>query len=378
MVEKVLYSAEHPVSPKNFAGREKQIVEFQRFLDNTIGENSKNIVILGRWGIGKTSLLRKFKEVAEKKGCVGTIIELGEATDSFMTLFETITRSLARDSQTILSLSAKTRDFLSGLSLSASYGPMGIGFTKRKELPPDTIKFRDDLIKIYKEIKCPFLIMLDNAEQLLNIKGSIFELRNIFQTLQSMDEVRCMLILSGKETLFSDIRSVSEPAVRFFWGIELEPFTYKETKEAIEKPLVDSNVSFDENCIKRIHELSQGHPYFVQVFAYNLYMLKKGDRITLNDLNSNFSQILNFLGTRLFDSLMNVITPTERNVVMGFAKTDKDALTNTELSKLVKVKSINQYLIRLSDLSIPIIIKLERGKYKLYHPLFKEYLKQMK
>jgi len=75
---------------------------------------------------------------------------------------------------------------------------------------------------------------------------------------------------------------------------------------------------------------------------------------------------------------MNMITPTERNVVMGFAKADKNALTNTELSKLVKVKSINQYLIRLSDLSIPIIIKLERGKYKLYHPLFKEYLRQRK
>lgn len=372
------YSAEHPVSPKNFAGRERQIMEFQKFLDNTVGGNSKNIVVLGKWGIGKTSLLRMFKEIAEKKGCIGTIIELGEATDSFMTLFETITRSLARDSQTGTGLSAKTKDFLSGLSLSASYGPVGIGFTKRKELPPDTIKLRDDLIKVYKEINCPFLIMLDNAEQLLNIKGSIFELRNIFQTLQSMDDVRCMLILSGKETLFSDIRSVSEPAVRFFWGIKLEPFTYEETKEAIEKPLIDSDVSFDEECIKRIHELSQGHPYFVQVFAYNLYMLWERDEITMNDLNSNFNRILNFLGTRLFDSLMNMITPTERNVVMGFAKADKDALTNTELSKLVKVKSINQYLIRLSDLRIPIIIKLERGKYKLYHPLFKEYLRQLK
>ena len=104
------YSAEHPVSPKNFAGRERQIMEFQNFLDNTVGGNSKNIVVLGKWGIGKTSLLRMFKEIAEKKGCIGTIIELGEATDSFMTLFETITRSLARDSQTETGLSAKTKD----------------------------------------------------------------------------------------------------------------------------------------------------------------------------------------------------------------------------------------------------------------------------
>ena len=102
---------------------------------------------------------------------------------------------------------------------------------------------------------------------------------------------------------------------KFFWNIELAPFIYEETKDAIEKPLIESNVKFDEECIKRIHELSQGHPYFIQNFAYNLYKFRKKDIIKAGDLDSNFEHILGFLGKRLFDSLLTIITPKEREIV---------------------------------------------------------------
>lgn len=371
------YSAEHPVPPEKFAGRKNQLNEFERFLDDTISGNSKNLVVLGSWGIGKTSLLRMFKHLVEQRGCAATIIELGEATDSFITLFETITQSLAKDAQHLKKITAKAKEFLESLSLSVNYGPIGVSFYERKKATPNTIKFREDLISIHKQIKSPYLIMLDNAEQLLNIKGSVFELRNIFQMLQSMDGVNSMLILSGKETLFSDIHSVSEPAVRFFWGIELREFTYEETKEAIEKPLKNTSINFSEECIWKIHELSQGHPYFVQVFAYNLFSLGK-NKISLNDLESNYSRILDFLGKRLFEGLYRNVSLNERKVILAFTKSEKEILTNVEISELSRVKSVNRYLKTLSELRQPILLKTERGRYNLFHPLFKEYLRQVK
>ncbi len=181
------YSAEHPVPPEKFAGRKNQLNEFERFLDDTISGNSKNIVVLGTWGIGKTSLLRMFKHIVEQRGCAGTIISLGEATDSFITLFETITQSLSKDAQYLKRITTKAKEFLDSLSLSVNYGPIGVSFYERKKATPNTMKFREDLISIYEQIKFPYLIMLDNAEHLLNIKGSIFELRNIFQTTQSVE-----------------------------------------------------------------------------------------------------------------------------------------------------------------------------------------------
>lgn len=46
------YSAEHPMHPAKFAGREKQLSEFEGFLNDTISGNSKNVAVLGEWGIG--------------------------------------------------------------------------------------------------------------------------------------------------------------------------------------------------------------------------------------------------------------------------------------------------------------------------------------
>jgi hypothetical protein len=191
-----------------------------------------------------------------------------------------------------------------------------------------------------------------------------------------MDKVRCMLILAGRESLFSDIRSVSEPAVRFFWAVDLKPFEYNETKEAIKKPLKNSSITFDDDCIRKIHELSQGHPYFVQVFAYNLFSFRENDKITLEDLNKNYSQVLSYVGMRLFDSLYNNISLNEQEVIQGFTKSEKDILSNTEISELTNVKSVNRYLKNLSDMKPAVLIKEDRGRYKLFHPLFKEYLKR--
>jgi hypothetical protein len=372
------YSAEHPVPPDKFAGRVHQISEFDRFLADTVEGNSKNLAILGGWGIGKTSLLRTFKYRAEQKNCTATIIELGESTDSFIALFETITQSLARDAARMKSPAAKVLEFLEGLSLSVNYGPVGISYYEKKKLAPNMLKFKEDLISISHAIDTPYLIMLDNAEQLLTIKGAIFELRNIFQMIQSVDNVRCMLILSGKETLFADMRSASEPAVRFFWGIELEPFMAEETLEAIEKPLKNSGIIFDDECMKKIFELTHGHPYFVQVFAYNLFSTRSGDRITKKDLEQNYNRILTYMGKRLFNSIYAQASMNERKILCAFLKTDTEMLSNPEIADLSGVKSANIYLKNMSSPTAPVLRRVERGKYALFHPLFKEYLKTIK
>jgi len=202
-------------------------------------------------------------------------------------------------------------------------------------------------------------------------------LRNIFQMIQSVDNVRCMLILSGKETLFADMRSASEPAVRFFWGIELEPFSREETKEALTKPLKDTDIVFEDACMDKIFDLTQGHPYFVQVFAYNLFSTRTSTRIAVEDLEQNYTRILTYLGKRLFESIYSRVSLNERKVLGAFLNTDKNTLSNSEIAELSGVKSVNIYLKNLSDSATPLLLRVDRGKYTLFHPLFAEYLKTL-
>lgn len=368
------YSAEHPVPPSKFAGRKSQLIEFKQYMTDTLNGNSKNIAILGEWGIGKTSLLRKFRQIGEED-FVTAIIELGVSVNSLTTLFEVITRALADEAQRRVKISLAVKEFLEGLALSVNYGPVGVSI-QRKDTPPNILKVKKDLKEIRERIKRPFIIMLDNAEQLLKIEGSLMELRNVFQSIQSMDEVNCMLILAGREQLFADIRAVYEPAVRFFWGIGLEPFALEETKEAIQKPLIGQKVSFTEALIGKIHELTQGHPYFVQLFAYHLFNLREGLTIDLQDLIKNYTRLFDFMGKRLFESTLSILSTREREIIQALAMIDKDVFTNADAKAVTKVKGINQYLKNMSELEVPVLAKLDRGQYKLYHPLFKEYIKR--
>ncbi len=115
---------------------------------------------------------------------------------------------------------------------------------------------------------------------------------------------------------------------------------------------------------------SAEHPVPPEKFA--------GRKNQLNEFESNYSRILDFLGKRLFESLYRNVSLNERKVVFAFTKSDKEILTNVEISELSGVKSVNRYLKTLSELRQPILLKTERGQYKLFHPLFREYLRQMK
>lgn len=370
------FSAEHPVPPPRFAGRNKQIKDFEMFLDDTIGGNPKNIAVLGDWGIGKTSLLWKFKHIAENRGCVGTIIQLDRSITSYATLLETIIHNLVSDAKHKRGLSSKIIDTLDTLSLTIKYGGFRVGIKKGEDVTPSTIKFEDDITKIYKQMDTPFLIMLDNVEEIFRLEGSLFSLRNIFQMLQSIKgNIRCMLIIAGKESLFRDIMSGSEPVARFFWAVGLKQFKEDETKEAVMRALKDTGVVFNDEVISMIHEKSKGHPYFVQAISYVLYRNATSNNVGVKDFEQNYKDVVNFLGFRLFKSLFDSITKTEQKILLGFLKSDEKVLTNKELKKFTEMDNVNTFLKRLNEHPIPLILKEERGKYKLFHPLFKEYLK---
>jgi DNA replication protein DnaC len=60
-----------PVDPKYSWGRKKELETFRRYLEYSTEGNSHNLAILGERGIGKSSLLRKFQQIAsEENDCL--------------------------------------------------------------------------------------------------------------------------------------------------------------------------------------------------------------------------------------------------------------------------------------------------------------------
>jgi hypothetical protein len=89
--------------PKVFAGRIDQFRFFENKLEEARNGRCDHFLIIGEWGIGKTSLLKEFKRIAQEKGFISAIVTVREfrktedLTDAVEHLVETIPLKLPLD-----------------------------------------------------------------------------------------------------------------------------------------------------------------------------------------------------------------------------------------------------------------------------------------
>lgn len=366
------------VEPEYFVGRKDEIARFQQYLKNTCNGNSHHLAILGERGIGKTSLLRYLDSVSRKQKNMVVRIELDPETNSIGQLVLQILTELKR-SGVSYSLVDKgkegLKDFFQKYNVSVSLGVLKADSKSGQQAEGESkIEFRYKLEDIWKKVKGnipAIIIMIDEAEQLEQIKGSLHYLRNTFLRL-SEGHAGYMLVLSGKIGLFKQIKELHSPLARFFTPITLGPLTPDEVKEALQKPFAESGRKIDQKLIERIIEDSQGHPYIIQTIGYVLFEQQKKD-ISLSDYEALKPIIMKQLADQLFKDMFDSASPEEQKVLKVMSKSKK-ALELKEIAKKAGKKSnqLGTPIKRLLELNC--IRKVGRGKYELFHILFGEFV----
>lgn len=367
-----------PIEPEYFIGRKDEIKLFERFLKSTKDGNPFNIAVLGERGIGKTSLLRKFEDIGGKSGC---ICVRGSLDPSISNLPELCTYILELIREKGVGKSGKIKEFFKKYNLErVKINLLGLeaelekGYTSSLQ-----ITFRKELEEIWEEVGKEtggIILLIDESEQLENIKGSLPFLRNVFQSL-SEKRAGYMLILSGKLELFRKIKDIHSPLARFLRPIHLGNLSDDEVKEAILRPL-ENTVKIDEKVLTKIIEESTGHPYVVQVFGYMLFENMKDKRIDMNVFEKTYPDVISFLSAQFFNDLYHIASDGEREVLKAIASLDKNVFSPKDVIQKTHVssKKVSTCLQRLVEKDA--VRKLSRGNYELHHKLFKEYLKTKK
>jgi hypothetical protein len=367
------YIPEQVVDPEDFVGRYEEIEKCKTFLEFRIDSKPRNIAIIGDWGIGKTALLRKFEDIAIQNESPSARFDVRK--DMSLLKFQ---QRLLLELKTALSLheklSVKAKEFLSGFDVSMGYAGVSV-----KKMKTQTIDFRQKLLEMWNGLKDSVpavLVMLDNAEGLKQIPGANEELRNTFQRLSEYD-CKYVLVIAGKPDLFAGITSIYEPFARFFNFIELKPFTYEEVKDAIEKPSeYIPHLKFEPETIAEIYRKSEGHPFIVKSMCSTTYIMMKGEGVITKNIVERFMpRILYDLGKKVFSDRFASASPIEQRILIAMASFDGNSLNYSEIAKMsdASKKKVGTFLSRLTEKDL--VRKVERGQYELFHPLFKEYLK---
>ena len=366
------------ILPSYFTGRENELNELKKIYNSTKMGVPEHLILYGPKGIGKTSLLLKFQEkIANLDGVYSVRIPLmeGNFEDIYSLIIEkcsdTLNINIGHFWEKISSLGINI-PFIGGVSVS-------------REIPKTSpaVAFEKILNVIYDELGSdnPVLILLFDDLQRIMGNDETMKILSILQNALvelNLKGKNIMFVATGSEDIFNKIQDKLDSAVRIFEHYLIGPLSYREVCDAINIPAEKQGVTFEEDVLKEIYDLSNGIPYYMQILAYSCFEENNDDdEVTMVEFKKASVYSLNILAQREFKALFGKSTTEERKILCLMAESDETILSYSYIKDNANLNSEPSALLK-NLVNKNMIIKPSRGKYKLKSNLFKLYLQNLR
>lgn len=374
------FNPQVPARPNFFIGREPEIKKFEGFLNQTTHGSPMNMSVVGNRGMGKTSLVVKFEQIARENKCLVLRLSNYEGNISNITeLIDFMCSNLKREVLARKPLESRIeglKDWVSTLKPQVEYKDISLSF-ERKHIIQEM--FRTRLIRLWNEIKkewAAVIVLIDEAESLQKIEGVFTFLREVFQ--QMSHEAKFMLVLAGKLNFPERMSESFSPLNRFFPAHHLKPFTMDEVMKYLQRQLKEVEIGIMEDAGNLLYEKSEGHPYVLVAMSYLVFDSLEPDenKITVSIIERAWEKIEAQLAQDFFSPMYHPLTPRAKEILCIIA-TNANGLNFTfnEAVKWCKREghSVSPYIQEL--LRKGVLNKPSRGHYEFFHSLFLDYVK---
>ncbi len=383
--------------PPYLAGREPEIAEFKKLLDQDV--ILENLVLTGLRGVGKTVLLETLKPLAIQAGWLWVGTDLSESSS---VTEENLSIRLLAD------LAVVTSQVVIGEEEFAEFG-----LQRRTEVVRQTLDyaalesiFRStpglvaDKLKAVLETawrvlagtgKRGVIFAYDEAQNLADHAADkqypLSLLLDVFQSVQKKD-VPLMLALTGLPTLFPKLVEARTFAERMFHTVSIDRLADADSRKAITEPVRKdgSPVTFAEPAIANIVRESGGYPYFVQFLCrevYDVVVQRVGAGESMPP-EVDLTGIVRKLDADFFDGRWSRATDRQRDLltIIAFLQTADAEFSGAEITEASRGKAdagfssshVNQMLAKLCEVGL--IYKNRHGKYSFAVPLLGQFIRR--
>lgn len=268
--------------PPYLAGREEQVEEFDRLLEQeTILEN---LILTGLRGVGKTVLLETFKPRAIAAGWLWAGTDMSESAS--ITEANLAMRLLADLSTITSSISiSKTEKVTVGFGSAISddsthltYDVLVAIFEATPGLVVDKLKASLEFAAVQLDAlgRGRVIFAYDEAQNLadnaLSDEFPLSVLLDVFQSIQKKG-IPFLLALTGLPTLFPKLVDARTYSERMFRVVTLGRLNEADSRDAIRKPteVAQFPLKLSEESVATIAAQSGGYPYFIQFICREVY-----------------------------------------------------------------------------------------------------------
>ncbi len=361
------YDPQTPAAPEYFGGRHKILASIKERIEYAKKhKKSGAALVYGHRGVGKTSLLKKIVDEAKgnedhPENILYFYRRLGRTTND-EELYRLLNEELitAIDSRkNFIDRLKSFRDKIAKVDLKII--ELDTGSDSKQKSPYQVWK---SFINKLHDIDY-ILVAIDDAD-FLSVEA-VGELKSI---VEDVGNIPILLLISGGIQFESKLVDDYSPVARIFSGasFNIGKLDRSETKEILEKPLVNESTKWDGNAVSEIHKLTGGYPYLIQCLAKASYAEDR--TITVEDVRQHVNDAIDIGKNWLNHEIPNA--------------SDQDVLSFVKISQLEKnvfqsvdmanagVQSV--YIGRLVKLGI--IKKISRGRYELQKsPIIAEFEK---
>ncbi len=365
-----------PARPNEFVGRSTQVEAFRQVLaQGQLTGRTPSFAVLGDWGVGKSSLLLKYSAVCSgpEYAMLPVFFSVWTELTDYKRFAEGLVDTFTRALETSDSLAARLVGELQKWKLKRlSVGPVSLDREGPEFfLSSGTAILKHALHDAWRQFVQPaqlrgvvfFLDDLHNFGYQQN-QGVALALRDQFQEF-AIHRVNYSICFSARSDYFSNIGSFAEPAVRFYDKVYLSSFTPQETREYTAAVFGEST-----QLVELFHWLyakTSGHPYFLAFVSRQLLALA---RTHLCEPERLWPAIFKRLEQEKFRSDLAHVTEKERQLLREVARAENDEVSPRDLNGQYD----RNYFMRLTEKSL--LVRVGRGRYKLYHPLFRQFLRE--
>lgn len=373
--------------PAYLAGRE-HAVENARKVMHALQQRypQRSIVYYGLRGVGKTVLLNRIEEIAEEYNIIYDHIEVKEKSGFINQLTKTAYKFLRQISREERVKELGNKIMMAIKSLSVTYNPQegsfsaGLGELQGIINPDDLLA--DNLTDVFLSLGYAaeksgdtIVIFIDEIQYLKKV-----ELEALVNALHRVNQKRLPIMIfgAGLPKIFKELGEAKSYSERLFQFEEVGALEPQEAELAITEPAKDQNVFYAKEAVRRIVEITEGYPYFIQEYCKIIWDISEEvNKIELSHVLEAEESFYKALDGGFFKVRYERCTAKEIKFMLAMVKCGELPCTISNVAQILgsKVNAISP--VRAQLISKGLIYATRHGEIDFTVPQFDNFLRRI-
>ena len=378
------------VPPRYLAGRENTIREAEEILNYIAnGYFARSVVYYGLRGVGKTVLLNHIEDMAEAQSIHYEHIEIGER-DSFKSNISLNVLKLIRQ----MSAKEKAKQYVDkALSVLKAFSirySQESGFSIGVDADvisavgiADTGNFQNDLTEllialgsIAQNQECGVALFIDEIQYL---KDDEFEA--LIAAIHRVNQKALPLVIFAAglpkiAKIAGDIKSYAE---RLFQFVSIGSLENAAGKLALEEPARRWKVSYSEDALAMILDITECYPYFLQEYGKQVWAEVSEERLEIDQsmAEAAYPAFEKSLDESFFKVRHDRATPRELEFMIAMVKCEKLPCSTKAIAEQMQCLLSAVSPLRAQLIHKGFIYSANRGEVDFTVPQFDKFLKRI-